>query len=268
MVGVREQVRLTMFGVDRRERRMVPGLASEQLDGGHAAQVLVEERVQLGELGPHLAEHGAHPHAEDERDHQDERQHREGHREQFDIELRHRDDDADEHEQVAEQGDDAGGEELVEHVHVVRHPRHEPPDRIAVEERDGQALQVAEQVGPQVPHDGLSDALHELRLHVPEPERDGQRRQVDQRDAVEQVQVTVPDAQVDRFLGQEGERQLDGGIGERDEHRESHLQPVGLQVAGDPQHEAPVQRPAGVLLEGAHDASISSSSCWARCSAA
>ena len=79
---------------------------------------------------------------------------------------------------VAEQRDDAGGEQLVEHVDVAGHARHQPADRVAVEERDRQPLEMREQLraaGRSMM--SLPDALHDLGLEVAEPEARSRARQ-------------------------------------------------------------------------------------------
>ena len=58
--------------------------------------------------------------------------------------VHHRDDDADEGKQV-QNAEIAPAVNIVERVDVARHPRREAPDRIAVEERHGQLLEMAEQ---------------------------------------------------------------------------------------------------------------------------
>ena len=53
---------------------------------------------------------------------------------------------------------DAGGEELVERVHVVGDAGHQPPDGVVVEEGEREALQMLEHLRAHVVHDALADA--------------------------------------------------------------------------------------------------------------
>ena len=84
--------------------------------------------VAHGAVG--LADVGAEP----LRDQRDERQHDEARERQLPVHADHDDHDAGQREDVAEDGDDAGREQLVQHVHVARDPRHQPADGIAIVE--------------------------------------------------------------------------------------------------------------------------------------
>ena len=265
----RPQVGVPVPGVDAAEPLEVPALAVEDLHRAHAAQVLVEVGVEPRQLRADVAERPAHPDAEGERHHRDQRQHRERHRHQLEVDARHGDQDAEQREQVAEDGHHAGGEQLVEHVHVAGDAGEQAPHRMAVEEGDRQALQVPEQPHPEIHHDALADVLHELRLQVAEPEAHQQHREVEHRDAVEVAQVVVADAVVHRLHREPRPGELHDRIHEHHRHGGRHLRPVGTQVAEQPPHQAVVVGLAGGLVVVlAHEASSSSSSCCWRSSSA
>ena len=101
----------------------------------------------------------AHVDAEPLRDQHDQRQHRERDERQPPVEEQHRGHDADEREDVAEDRDDAGGEQLVERIDIGRDARHQPADRIAVVEPHVEPLQVRVDLHPQVEHDPLPGHL-------------------------------------------------------------------------------------------------------------
>ena len=73
---------------------------------------------------------------------------------------------AEQQHEIVEHRDDAGGEEIVQRVHVGRRARDEPPDRGAVEEAHRQALQMLENFLAQVVHRLLADPLHDPHLDV------------------------------------------------------------------------------------------------------
>ena len=108
----------------------------------------------------------AHAHAEHVRRDDHERDHGERREREPPVDDEHQHADRQQREQVAEPGDDAGGEQLVERFDVRRHARHEPPDRIAVEERDRQPLQVREDLHAQIAHHALAEQAREHRLAV------------------------------------------------------------------------------------------------------
>jgi hypothetical protein len=194
----------------------------------------------------------------------DQRQHRERDAEQLGIQAGHRDHDADQREQVAEQRANTGRHQLVQHVDVTGEARHDAADRMAVEVRHRQRLQLAEQRGAQIQHDALTDALHDLVLQIAQPESDRQQRQVLHRDPVEETQIVAPDAVIDRLLGQPWIHQRDERVADHHDARERHLQPVGPQEAEQPPHQPVVVRATGGFVFLDHEASSSSSSCCAR----
>ena len=153
------------------EPREVPPLPAEQLDRRHPADVLLQEGVDPRDPGPDRAVRLADVAAEPLRHQHDQRQHREGHQRQPPVERQHDDHDADEREHVAEHRHDAGGEQVVQHVDVGRHARHQPADGVAVVELDVEPLQVPVDLHPQVEHDPLAGQLHRERLHVLARER-------------------------------------------------------------------------------------------------
>ena len=79
------------------------------------------------------------------------------------------------HEDVVEDGEDAGGEHLVEGVDVGGDAGDEAADGIAVEEGGGHALQVAEDLRAHVEHDLLAGPLHEVGLEEFEEEGEEER---------------------------------------------------------------------------------------------
>ncbi len=76
----------------------------------------------------------------------------------------HDDDDEGEDEDVFEDGEDAGGEHLVERVDVGGDAGDEAADGVAVEEGDVHALDVAEDLAAEIEHDLLAGPLHEVGL--------------------------------------------------------------------------------------------------------
>ena len=104
----------------------------------------------------------------------DQRQHGEGDERQPPVHPQHHRHDADEREHVAEDRDDARGEQVVQHVDVGGDARHQPADRVAVVVAQVEPLQVAVDRHAQVEHDPLPGQLHRPGLQVLGGERDDQ----------------------------------------------------------------------------------------------
>ena len=155
-----------MRPVERVEPGEHSGFLPEELDGGDAGNVLIEERVQPRQEPSDLTIRLAHVLAEPHRRQRNERQDGEGDQRESPVHEEHRRHDADEHEHVAEDGDESRGEQIVERVDVGRDPRHQPADRIAIVEAEVEPLEVAVHLHPQRVHDALPDGLKDVRLAV------------------------------------------------------------------------------------------------------
>ncbi len=153
-----------MLAVDLGEVPAGARLAAEELDHPHAADVLLQEGVDAGDLHPHLAEALAGPRLEPQGEQEEQRQDRQAPQGEVPVEQEKHGDDAEEQEEVAENRHQAGGEQLVERLDVGGRPGHQAADRLAVEEADRQLLEVAEHVAPQVRHHPLAHQPHHVAL--------------------------------------------------------------------------------------------------------
>ena len=179
VVEDRVDVGVAMGGVDLVKARAVSSFPAEQLHRRHAGDVFLQERVDARDPRADRAVGLAHVRAKPLRDHGNQRQHEEAGQREAPVHPEHHDHDAGQREDVAEDGDDAGREQLVEHVDVAGHARHQPADGVAVVEPQVQPLQVRVQLHPQVVHDALARQLHHPGLHVLEREGAREHREVD-----------------------------------------------------------------------------------------
>jgi hypothetical protein len=107
-----------MSGVDLVEAREVERLPAEQLDGRHAGDIFLKERVDARDPAPHDAVRIAHVAPEPLGDERNQRKHREGHESQPPVHAQHDRHDPDQREDVPEDRDHSGREQVVQHVHV------------------------------------------------------------------------------------------------------------------------------------------------------
>ena len=147
---------------------------AEELHDAHAGDMLLGKGVDARNGGANAAVGVAHAVAEDAGDEQDDRQHGKGDQCQPPTHSQHDHHNADQHEDIFKDREDAGGEHLVEGVYVGGESRNKAAYRIAVEEGDVHSLQVAEDLRAHVIHDLLAGPLHEVGLgeleHVGEAE--------------------------------------------------------------------------------------------------
>ena len=186
-----------MLPIDRVEPGEVHPLPPEQLNRRHARDVLLQERVDSRDQAAHGPVGLADIAPEPLRDEEDERQHRERDQRQPPVHPQHHAHDAGQREHVAEDRHNARREQIVQHVHVRRHPRHQPADRIAIVVPQIELLQVPVDGHPEVVHDPLARQLERPGLEVFGAERGDEDRQVERGQPVESGQLPLSDVPVD-----------------------------------------------------------------------
>ena len=264
-------VGVAVRAVDPLELLEVARLPAEELHGCHAADVLLQERVDAGDLNPYTAVRLARVHPEPVRHPGDGRQDGEGDQRQAPVHPEQDDHDAGEHEDVTEDRYDPGREQLVEGVDVGGDAGHQPADRIAVVESEIEALEMAVDLHPQIEHDPLPHHLHRPCLHVLEHERAGENEQKRQGDTIEAIELARCNVVVDGNHRQPGLGELERGPGQNRGQGNSHGLPVRTQVAEQAPHEPRVVRLAqnlGFVKRHGYDSSSASSSNCFRCSPA
>ena len=171
-----------MAAIDFRKAGVGLALAIEELQHHHPADVLLQVGVDAGDGDADAAVGIAHPVAENLGGYDDEGQHGKRDQRQLPVHAQHDGQDAEEHEEVFEDGDYAGSEHFVQRVNVGGDARNQAADRVLVEESNVQALQVAEDLAAQVEHHFLSGPLHVIGLQELEQEAEDQQSDVNGRD--------------------------------------------------------------------------------------
>ena len=186
-----------------RGRRCAPPAPRERLlqVGGDIGDLLPGEPVGAGGGDPE--------------DHAADRQQREGEegdQGQLDVEREHDHDHARRSVRVLENRvDDAVGDQLVERLHVVGHPRDQHPRAAPGEEADRHLLDVGVDALAQVLQRPLADPADEVGLRVGGGPVDRHRGDEDEHDHRQRALVAVLDPAVDRLPGQVRGRQRRGG---------------------------------------------------------
>src|SRR3989442_6369692 len=236
-------VRPEQVGVEIVEELERPALSVEELDDRHPRQVLVEVGVYAREADADRAERLPHDPAEVGREDDEDRQRAERHEREPPGEDQKRDRDPDEHEDVAEDRDDPALHHVRERVDVVRDPRHEPADRIPVEEAERQVLQVPEKGEPEVVHRLLADPRGEHALPVAEESRSDEHEEVDRAEEPEAREGLV---RRERARGGRRDGRIDDELGD-----DRRGEPRDRKEQHHPQGE---ERQGLVLAEGADQA--------------
>ena len=94
----------------------------------------------------------------------------------------HDGDDVGEREDVLKDGEDAGGEHLVQGIDVGGDAGDEATDRIAIEKGDVHPLEMAEDLRPEIEHDLLAGPLHEVGLDELEQKGENEGAEVESGD--------------------------------------------------------------------------------------
>ncbi len=105
------------------------------------------------------------------------RQHEAG---QSRAQAQHHEDYKRQHQNVADNGHQARGKQIIQHIHVGGDARYQAPDRILIEVGDIEPLQVSHELTAQIKHRLLSCPLHQVRLSEIKKETEYDDTQVDQ----------------------------------------------------------------------------------------
>jgi hypothetical protein len=169
-----------MVAIDAFELFLALLLAVEKLQHGDSRDMLLQVGVDSSDGHADAAvtlRSGApelYGYQQNERHH---RQHQAGH---SGAELQHGDDYECEHQDIAHDGDQPGSEQIVQNVDVGSHARDQSADRILVEIRYVQRLQVRDELAAQVEHRALPGPLHQIRLAEIEKEPEHDHSEIEQ----------------------------------------------------------------------------------------
>ncbi len=144
--------------------RAAARFAIEELQHGDAADVLLQIGIDArdGDANAAIALLHRAPELHGHQHHQ--RHHRQQERGHARAQFEHRHDDEAQHQQVAQDHEQAGGEQLVQRVHVGGDARDQAAHGIVIVEGEVQSLQVRHHFAPQVEHGFLSHPLHDELL--------------------------------------------------------------------------------------------------------
>ena len=151
-------------GVDLFELAEAEIFMVEKLEHAHAGDVFLQVSVDARDGDANSPVGFAHGAAKRAGDHHDNGKYGEGEERQLVVHLQHDHHDGDQGEDIAENSHHAGGEQVVQHIHVRSDPRHQPAHGVAVKEAHLQALEVRKKLLAQVVHHALPHHLHGERL--------------------------------------------------------------------------------------------------------
>ena len=171
----RTEVGAEVLAIHDTERRCTGWLAVEELDDADAGKLFLQVRVEPRNRRADVAERLTHRTPEEGHHSRHERQHRECHQREAPVGEQHHCADRDQRRDVADHGHHARREEFVQGLDVGCHARHEAPDRLAVEVRDAETLEVGEELSPEIGHDPLAHpgGQHGLPIFAEETQQEG-----------------------------------------------------------------------------------------------
>ena len=180
----------------------------------------------------------------------DQRQHRERDQRQPPVHHDQHDHDADQHEDVAEDRDDARGEQVVQHVDVGRHPRHQPADRDCDRRTGRRAAAGAGRSACRMSNMMRCPVICSIQVcrnsRANDAEQDREERQRD-RDRARRDRRSAMCRSIATFISYGcASCSIDAGDDRRQRQRD--LAPVRPQVAQQPPHQHARRRPCRGLL--------------------
>ena len=244
-----------VIAIDAVEFHRAAALAIEELQHDDPGDVLLQVGVDAGDGHADAAIALLHGAAEDQRRNDDQRHGRHQDAGERRAHAVHDGDDEAEHRQVAKDGHQAGGEEVVEHVDVGGHARYQAADGIAIVEGEVEALQVLHELLAEVEHGELPGPLHEHGLGELGDEGGEQHAGIEECDARQAApgvggQPGVDgggegmragtDVLVDGQAGEQRIEDLQDGLQEEEQQRKGDEHAIGPHVAHQPAHQTPV----------------------------
>jgi hypothetical protein len=225
-------VGLAVALVDAAEVRLAGRLARERLDDAHPGDVLRERRGHQPEALADAAVRMVRARPEPRGREAHEREDHEGRQRETPVEEEENDHGAREEERVLHEARDAVGDQLVERLHVVGDPADDRARAVALVVAEREALEMPEELDPEVCESPLADPARVVGLCGRKPEDRERRHEERDDDERDRLQRAVVDAVVDHDLGEE--RRHERNAGERDErdHGEDRPEPIG---AGEPE---------------------------------
>ena len=190
--------------VDRLEALLGGFFLGEGLDGAHTADILGQIAHHGGNFGAGFTEGDARLAGKEPGGQEDEGQDGEGEQGEFGAHGEHDDDDADQDEDVADEGDDALGEELVDLGHVVDDARDGDAGDVVIVIAEVEALEMAEKLCPDFGEHFLADPGEQVTLAGTDQES-GQKAEGNvERNSPEAVGIAGGDVLIDGDFDQEG----------------------------------------------------------------
>ena len=205
--------------------------APEELHDRHPRDVLLKERVDARDALADQAIGLPRPDPEEvDRQGHDRHQRKRDERE-LDVEVKEDRHDARERETVHGDGQRTRGEHLVHHVDVGRHARDEPPDRVPVEIRHRQPLQVSEHLHAEVGERALGDEHGQIVVAVEGTEFHERGEHEEHRHPRETGEILGGHVAVDGDLQEIGLHQQRERGDEQADEREQERPPVRADVS-------------------------------------
>ena len=248
-------IRVHMLAVDAVEFPRAAPLAIEKLQHHDSGDVLLQVGVDLGD--GHADAPVALRHAAPENQRGADYERHGGHQDAGEQGAQpvHDGDDETEHQKVAQDGDEAGGEQIVEHVDVGGDAGDQAAHGVAVVEGQVETLQVFHELLAQVEHGELAGPLHQDGLGEFGDEGAGQHDEIEQRDAGEagprvgrqpgvdgsgERMRARADVLVDGQPGEQGIQHLQEGLREQEEQGKEDQRAIGPHIAQQAAHQAGV----------------------------
>ncbi len=206
-------VRVAVVARNRAEVLRGALLTHERLHHPHPRDVLGERGGHEPEALPHVGISTPRARAEERRRENHERDHRERHEGEPRVEHDQQDSGAAEHERALRERRDPVGNELVDRLHVVRHPADQDAGAVPLVEAERELLEMPEELLAQVREDPFADPPGHVRLdvrHAP-ARQPGEYEEDDDEDELSASRVLL--CVVERVLREQGRGERKRGRG-------------------------------------------------------
>ena len=139
-------------------------------------------------------------------------------------------------------------QEVVQGINIARKSRHHAADRVAIEKRKRQPLEVPKDSIAQVEHDTLTDILHVIVLHVPEKETAAKDSKVQREERSQAGRVVRRYILIDGNLRQPWSDQIEHSRNKEQKNGNDKADSIGVEVRIQSAHEPAVVNPSTYLV--------------------
>ena len=171
---------------------MISFFPLKELNHFDAREIFMEKRIHLGNPQTDLPKHISGSTAEEEGGGQDQGDDRKRDEGELSVEVKQEEDDPDHQKNIFQKINEDRSKHLMDILDVIRQSGHQSSDRISIEKRDREVLEMGENPHPEVMHHFLTCDLHRINLREIHPEIDDENEYNEEGNVENTLDISPP----------------------------------------------------------------------------